>query len=113
MTLHISETSEEQALKDALFQRVWSDDRFARALDADPRAALADYGFALSGDVDIRFVRDTGAVKHLHIPAAPAEGEVTEADLMGVQGGTSPICVTAVATLTIMIGSMTYSIAKD
>ncbi|WP_372574598.1 hypothetical protein [Ruegeria jejuensis] len=113
MNVHIPDKSDEQAQKHALFQRVWRDEAFARALEANPRAALAESGYALSADVDIRVVRDTRNVKYLHIPVAPAEGEVTEADLMGVQGGTSPFCVTAVATLTIMIGSMTYSIAKD
>ncbi|MDP5215728.1 nitrile hydratase subunit alpha [Ruegeria sp. 2205SS24-7] len=113
MNLHVSDKSDEQAQKDTLFQRVWRDEAFARALDADPRTALAEYGYALPKDLDIRVVRDTAALKHLHIPVAPVEAEVTEAELMGVQGGTSPVCVTAVATLTIMIGSMTYSIAKD
>lgn len=113
MNLHVSDKSDEQAQKDALFQRVWRDDAFARALDADPRTALVEYGYVLPKDVDIRVVRDTGAVRYLHIPRAPTEGEVTEAELMDLQGGTTALCVTVGATLTIMIGSMTYSIAKD
>ena len=45
-------------------------------LQSDPNAVFAEMGGRIPDDVEIRVVRDTDTVKHLHIPAAPSEGEI-------------------------------------
>ncbi|WP_372571081.1 NHLP leader peptide family RiPP precursor [Ruegeria jejuensis] len=82
-----------EAQKAAFFERVWTDDAFAQALEDNPKAALAELGGTLPEDVEIRVVHDADKVKYLHIPAAPPEGEVSDADLLDAQGGTSLVCV--------------------
>ena len=89
---------EAEAAKTELFNRAWTDDAFAARLESDPKAVLAELGGQVGDDVEIRVVRDTEAVKHLHIPAAPSEGEVTDGDLLGAQGGSTPLCYVAVVT---------------
>ncbi|MEX0351112.1 MAG: hypothetical protein AB3N15_16940 [Paracoccaceae bacterium] len=46
-------------------------------------------------------------MKYLHIPAAPTEREISEKDLLQVQGGTTPVCVGASVVVT--IASLTVS----
>ncbi|MDP5216898.1 NHLP leader peptide family RiPP precursor [Ruegeria sp. 2205SS24-7] len=81
-----------EAQKAAFFEKIWNDDAFARALEANPRAALAEFGNNLPENVDIRVVRDTEKVKYLHIPAVPVDMELSDADLISAQGGTTPLC---------------------
>ncbi len=86
--------------------RVWTDDAFADRLQSDPKAVFAEMGSQVGDDVEIRVVRDTEKVKHLHIPAAPWEGEITDGDLVGAQGGTSgPLCYVTVVTVLATIGA--------
>lgn len=76
-----------------LYERAWNDDAFAALLERDPKAALEDIYGALPGDIDVRVVRDTADTKYLHIPAAPFDRELSDADLIGAQGGTTWVCV--------------------
>ena len=73
-----------------LLDRVWTDDAFAARLESDPKAVFAEMGGQIPDDVEIRVVRDTDTVKHLYIPAAPSEGEITDTDLLSAQGGGTP-----------------------
>ncbi|MDP5220954.1 hypothetical protein Q5Y75_27600 [Ruegeria sp. 2205SS24-7] len=50
---------------------------------------------------------DTKKVKYLHIPAAPAEGEISELDMMAALGGTTPGCIATVTVVSIV--SLTVS----
>ena len=77
-----------------LLNRVWTDDAFAARLQSDPKAVFAEMGGQVPDDVEIRVVRDTENVKHLYIPAAPSEGEIADADLLGAQGGSTFACTT-------------------
>ena len=74
-----------------LLNRVWTDDAFAARLQSDPKAVFAEMGGQIDDEVEVRVVRDTDTVKHLHIPAAPLEGEIADADLLGAQGGSTTI----------------------
>ncbi|MDP5217626.1 hypothetical protein Q5Y75_10385 [Ruegeria sp. 2205SS24-7] len=95
-----------EAQKAAFLEKIWNDESFAQSLKADPKAVLAEFGDGILGDVDIRVVRDTEKVKYLHIPAPPARKEVSDAELMNVQGGTTPGCAITVAfTLTASISA--------
>ncbi len=78
---------EAHAAQADFLNRVWTDDAFADRLESDPKAVFAEMGSQVGDDVEIRVVRDTEKVKHLHIPAAPWEGEVTDGDLLCAQGG--------------------------
>lgn len=78
----------------AFLDRVWSDEAFAARLESDPKSAMAEYFGDMPEDLEVKVVRDTPGVKHLHIPATPVEGEIDESDLMGAQGGTTNACIT-------------------
>ena len=78
--------------------RVWTDDAFAARLEGDPKAVFAEMGRRIDDEVEIRVVRDTDKVKHLHIPAAPSEGEISDGDLAGAQGGLTSHQLTVVTT---------------
>ena len=70
-----------------LLNRVWTDDAFSARLKSDPKAVLAEMGAELPDDLEISVVSDSEKVKYVHIPAPPPEGEVSDEDLVGVQGG--------------------------
>lgn len=106
MTHNISEK-----YKAGFLDKVWSDDAYRARLQKNPKAALTEIGGHVPDDVNIRCVMDTGKVKYLHIPAAPAEGEVFERDLMDVQGGTTVSCLSAFTAIigTLGVGVVTIS----
>ena len=62
-------------------------------MESDPKAALAEIGGEVPDGVEVRVARDTDAVKYLHIPSPPPQGEISDADLVGAQGGSTPLCV--------------------
>ncbi|MDP5216753.1 NHLP leader peptide family RiPP precursor [Ruegeria sp. 2205SS24-7] len=94
-----SKQSAAEAQKTAFFEKVWNDDAFAQALEDNPKSALAELGQTPPENVDIRVVRDTEKVKYLHIPAAPKEGEISDAELLDAQGGTTLACVSLSVTV--------------
>ena len=85
---------EAEAAKTELFNRAWTDDAFAARLESDPKAVLAELGGQVGDDVEVRVVRDTEKVKYVHIPAAPFEGEVSDKDLVQIQGGLTFVTTT-------------------
>ena len=62
-------------------KKVWTDEAFGARLDSDPRAALAEIGRSLPDDVEIKVLRDTDTVKHLRIPTAVPEAELSDEEL--------------------------------
>ncbi|MDP5218563.1 hypothetical protein Q5Y75_15145 [Ruegeria sp. 2205SS24-7] len=90
-----------------LYQRAWNDPAFRTLLDTNPKAALAELGGDIPDGVNIKCVMDTEKVKYLHITAAPAEGEISELDMMAAQGGTTPGCIATVTVVSIV--SLTVS----
>ncbi|MEM0900801.1 MAG: nitrile hydratase subunit alpha [Pseudomonadota bacterium] len=83
------------AQKMDFYERVWSDDAYRARLEQDPKSALAEIGWNIPEGIDVRIAFDTDDVKHFHIPQAPAEGEVSDGELLSAHGGTTPLCVTA------------------
>lgn len=59
-------------------------------LETNTRAALEEFIGPLTAGVEYRLVRDAETVKYVHIPQLPETYEVTDADLVNAQGGTSP-----------------------
>jgi hypothetical protein len=83
---------EMQTAKAEFLNKVWTDETFRSRLENDPRSVFAEMGGEFPDDIEIRVVSDTDTVKYLHIPAPAPEGEVSDADLLGAQGGTGMIC---------------------
>ncbi|MEX0350316.1 MAG: hypothetical protein AB3N15_12915 [Paracoccaceae bacterium] len=101
------------------YERARQDEAFIAQLEADPKAALADYVGALPESVEIKVVRDTDRVKYLHIPEAPVQDEISDLELLEAQGGTTPVCISMASpiisvTATITVGaSVSISIATE
>lgn len=85
--------------KAEFLKKVWSDDAYRAQLQDDPKAALAEFGAQISDDVEIEFVMDTDKVKYLHIPYAPAYGEISDSDLLNAVGGSTPLCYAAAVSI--------------
>ncbi|WP_372571986.1 nitrile hydratase subunit alpha [Ruegeria jejuensis] len=85
--------------KAEFLNKVWSDDAYRAQLQNDPKAALAEFGAQISDDVEIEFVMDTENVKYLHIPYAPAYGEISDSDLLNAVGGSTPLCYSAAVSI--------------
>ena len=94
-----------QAAQADFLHKVWTDDAFAARLEGDPKAVFAEMGSRIDDEVEIRVMRDTDRVKHLHIPAAPSEGEISDGDLARAQGGTFVITGLLAASVTGVMGS--------
>ncbi len=101
MTIPITK-EEIQTANAAFLKKVWTDEAFGARFESDPRAVFTEMGQEVPDDIEIKVVRDTDTVKYLHIPAAPAEGEVSDADLLGAQGGTTPFCVVSIVSATVV-----------
>ena len=67
-------------------------------------------GSQIDDDVEIRVVRDTDTVKHLHIPAAPSEGEISDDDLVGAQGGLLWVLFVKTALVSAAVGGSASAI---
>ncbi|HEY2250850.1 MAG TPA: NHLP leader peptide family RiPP precursor [Planctomycetaceae bacterium] len=67
-----------------LLAEVWADDDLKRRLISDPAAVLQEYGIEVPADVELKLVEDTDQVRHLVLPASPAD-ELSDEDL-----GSSP-----------------------
>ena len=80
-----------------MIARAWKDEAFAQELRADPKAALArelgrmQPGVTLPEDLEIRVLEETPTTLYLVIPPKPVayDGELTDADLDLVSGGSS------------------------
>lgn len=89
--------------------RVFQDEAFAKRLEADPRAALEDVAGPLPQGVEYRLVRDTATLKHVHIPQPPTTAEISDADLLFAQGGSTMLC-TAIAVGSVATGVISASV---
>ncbi|MEX0350243.1 MAG: hypothetical protein AB3N15_12540 [Paracoccaceae bacterium] len=96
---------------DEFLSKVWTDQEYAETLMRDPRGAIEQVGGFIPNDIEIKVVRDTDHITHVHISAAPTEREISETDLLGVQGGTTPICFAAAGGA--MIGLLTAQIYAE
>ena len=92
--------------------KVWTDEAFRARLDRDPKAALKELGGQVPDDIEIRVVHDTDTVKHLHIPAAPSEGEISDEDLMNAQGGSTWWCASGFVVSALVTGAATVSVIE-
>ena len=92
-----------------LLNKAWTDDAFAARLESDPKSVFAEMGGRIPDDVEIRVVRDTDTVKHLYIPSAPSEGEISDTDLLGAQGGTTTTCLISTTLPATFVGSAVVS----
>lgn len=92
---HLSDQEVNVGNESAAFGKViataWSDDAYKARLVSDPKSVLAEGGVELEDGVDIKVVEDTSSVRHLVLPAAPAEGELSEDALEQVAGGTTKV----------------------
>ena len=72
------------------FANAWREDPGFRArIDANPRAALAEWGLGMpAGAVSARVVEDTPEVLHMVFPPPPGI-VLSDAELKGVSGGSS------------------------
>ena len=105
MTIQTSPANTEDfGTKEDFLNKVWSDPMYRAKLEDDPKSILADMGKKVPENMEIRVVSDTDNVKYLHIPSAPPEGEISDDDLLGVQGGTTPLCLSIAATIISTIG---------
>lgn len=84
-------SNNESAALGKVIASAWSDDAYKKRLVADPKSVLSGEGIALEDGVKIQVVEDTASVRHLVIPAAPAEGELSEDALEKVAGGTTKV----------------------
>ncbi|MDP5216129.1 hypothetical protein Q5Y75_02765 [Ruegeria sp. 2205SS24-7] len=71
----------------AIYERAWTDKAFNARLERNPKAAIEEIVGKLPQNMEFKVVRDTTYTKYLSIPAAPAEGEVSDEDLVGANGG--------------------------
>ena len=63
-----------------LVAEVWADDDLRQRLISDPAGVLQEYGIEVPADMELRLVEDTDEVRHLVIPASPAD-ELSDDDL--------------------------------
>ncbi|MEX0351097.1 MAG: hypothetical protein AB3N15_16865 [Paracoccaceae bacterium] len=107
------DTSDNTAKLAALYERAWNDKDFSARLDSDATSALEEVFGTLPEGVTFKVVRDTADTKHLHIPAAPAQAEVSDLDLLGAQGGTTPGCISAISLVTVISSAISIPLTKD
>ncbi len=51
-------------------------------------------------------MRDTGPVKHLHIPVPLSEGKIADSDLLGAQGGTTGFYLISMASTSFVFSAV-------
>ena len=60
--------------------KAWSDAALKERLTADPAAVLREHGIEVPYDVELRVVEDSPGVRHLVLPASPAD-DLTDEEL--------------------------------
>lgn len=76
-----------------ILTRVLEDTNYLARLEDDPRTALEELLGPLPADLEFRVVQDTQYTRYLHIPLPPRDGEVSDTDLLAIQGGTTLGCL--------------------
>ena len=99
-------TNDFAAIKAELVSKAWTDDAFRAELMSNPKQVLTDFGAAIPPGVDVEVVEDEASTWHFVLPAAPEEGEISDSDLVGANGGTTPTCISKSLILSGMIISM-------
>ena len=81
-------------------KRCWTDEAFRRELLADPVACFVKYtGLTADKAPAIRIHEESGRDWHIVIPAKPSQaGELSDADLERIAGGTDPVVSLVVVT---------------
>ncbi|MDP5218116.1 hypothetical protein Q5Y75_12875 [Ruegeria sp. 2205SS24-7] len=97
----------------ALYGRAWNDKDFSARLESDATSAIKEVLGKLPEGVTFKVVRDTADTKYLHIPAAPVQGEVSDLDLLDVQGGTTLGCISAISLVTVISSAISIPLTKD
>jgi len=97
-----------------IVKRCWTDEAFRRELLADPVACFVKYtGLTTEQAPAIRIHEESGRDWHIVIPAKPAQaGELSDADLERVAGGTDPVATIASATIVATISVFMVSVAS-
>ncbi len=84
------------------------DEAFLAKLESNPRAALAGVGQSVPDNIELVVVRDSQSLRHVHIPLAPStEGEVSDEELLKVQGGFPWISATFAGTAVSWVVTLT------
>ena len=89
------------SLKEELVNKAWTDDVFRARLITYPNEVLRSHGANIPDGVDVEVIEDDAAKWHFVLPAAPLEGEVSDADLIGANGGTTLNCISVPTTFTL------------
>ncbi|HOW27326.1 MAG TPA: NHLP leader peptide family RiPP precursor [Elusimicrobiota bacterium] len=79
----------EEQMKDKIIKKALTDPAFKKALIANPNAAIEkELGMKIPAGLTVKVVEDAPNTVHLVLPAVPAKGELGDADLEKVSGGT-------------------------
>lgn len=82
-----------------ILNRAWADNEFMTQLENEPKRALKTIGATIPDNVNVKVVRDSGNVRYIHIPRAPTENELNDAELLNANAGTAFFCASIVVTL--------------
>ncbi len=74
---------------DLLVSDAWSDANLKQRLLNDPASVLGERGIEVPAGVSVKIHASTDSERHLVIPTAPAEEELSEEQLTAVAGGHS------------------------
>jgi len=81
--------TEQKNTLSALFAACWKDDALKARFIADPRSVLAEHGFDVPDDIDVKVVENADDCVHITLPAPPAgHAELSDAELSEAAGGT-------------------------
>ncbi|MEX0351098.1 MAG: nitrile hydratase subunit alpha [Paracoccaceae bacterium] len=92
---------------------VRTDQDFRARLIEDPKTALSEFGLAVPDGIEVKPIVDTDNEKYLHVPMPPAEGEISELDMMEAQGGTTPGCIATVTVVSIISLTVSGAVSFD
>ncbi len=83
--------------------RAQQDETFRAWLMTEPRAALGDAGVPIPPAIQLRTIDAAPRTTYLVLPPAPAEGEVSDAELTKASGGAVTALLGAVLLVTFMV----------
>jgi hypothetical protein len=98
-------------LEAKIVKRCWEDEGFRKEFTADPAGVFVKHLQVPSASVPKIVVHEeTTGSWHIVLPAKPANtGELSEADLENVAGGTTPT-ITVLATIVASVGTVAASV---
>jgi hypothetical protein len=98
-------------LEAKIVKRCWEDEEFRKEFTADPAGVLVKYLQIPTADLPKIVVHEeTTGSWHIVLPAKPANtGELSEADLENVAGGTTPT-ITVLATIVSSVTTVAASV---